>query len=592
MGNRVKILLLLLWLLPAAYAQVADHSYLDEVRTGLQKKWPENRTINLVFHGHSVPSGYFNTPNVKTLQSYPQLTLQNVKSVYPNAVVNTITTAIGGENSEQGAIRLEKDVLIHNPDILFIDYALNDRALGLEKALKAWEKMIKAAQKRSIKVILLTPTPDTTENILDDNSPLAQHSCQIRELASKYKTGLIDSYAAFREKRQNGYDLKAYMSQSNHPNEKGHRIVAGLIAGYLLGEKEYKEYRLNKVRNILDKAADWQIMNFENQVVKGSQWANSHAYWAWTNATLYIGMAEWAALSNNTKYWDFLQTTGKKNTWKTGPSIYFADDLCIIQPYIQLYQKFKDPKMIEPSRQALDSIIQNPREASLEYYAKDSHSRWCWCDALFMAPTSFARMGKVTGDSKYFDFMDREFWISYDTLYCSSEKLFFRDTRYKTMREENGEKVFWGRGNGWVAGALTIIIENLPDNYPSRQRYIRLFGEMMERVAGLQDEKGFWHPSMLDYEAYPMPETSASGFFTYALWWGINQGYLNEQKYLPHAEKGWEALCSAVHDDGKLGYVQAIGADPKKVTSDDTEVYGVGAFLLAGKERYSYILKK
>ena len=51
-------------------------------------------------------------------------------------------------------------------------------------------------------------------------------------------------------------------------------------------------------------------------------------------------------------------------------------------------------------------------------------------------------------------------------------------------------------------------------------------------------------------------------------------------------EKGWQALVSAVGEDGKLGYVQPIGADPKKVTPDMTEVYGPGAFLLAGTEIY------
>ena len=37
------------------------------------KAWPKNRTINLVFHGHSVPTGYQKTPEVRTFESYPQL---------------------------------------------------------------------------------------------------------------------------------------------------------------------------------------------------------------------------------------------------------------------------------------------------------------------------------------------------------------------------------------------------------------------------------------------------------------------------------------------------------------------------------------
>ena len=55
---------------------------------------------------------------------------------------------------------------------------------------------------------------------------------------------------------------------------------------------------------------------------------------------------------------------------------------------------------------------------------------------------------------------------------------------------------------------------------------------------------------------------------------------------MPVVEKGWQALVSAVGEDGKLGYVQPIGADPKKVTPDMTEVYGPGAFLMAGTEVY------
>lgn len=206
--------------------------YLEDIRQELQKKWPHNRTIHLVFHGHSVPSGYFNTPYVRTMQAYPQKVLEAVKDIYPYAVVNSITTAIGGENAEQGAKRFKQDVLCHNPDVLFIDYALNDRGIGLDRSRHAWKEMIKEAQKQGVKVILLTPTPDLTENILDDNSSLEQYSKQIRDLSVKYGTGLVDSYAAFKQKKKEGEELNALMSQSNHPNEKGHEVVKNLILHY------------------------------------------------------------------------------------------------------------------------------------------------------------------------------------------------------------------------------------------------------------------------------------------------------------------------------------------------------------------------
>jgi lysophospholipase L1-like esterase len=196
--------------------------YLQDVKTALQKTWPQNKTVNLVFHGHSVPSGYFRTPDVQTLSAYPQLVLKALKEKYPHAVVNVIVTAIGGENSVQGAARFRKTVLNHQPDVLFIDYALNDRKLGLERSKAAWEKMIRQALKRKIKVVLLTPSPDINVAWDAPESELALFAAQIRALAEKYHTGIVDSYAIF-SKQDN---VKALMAQSNHPNEKGHQLIA------------------------------------------------------------------------------------------------------------------------------------------------------------------------------------------------------------------------------------------------------------------------------------------------------------------------------------------------------------------------------
>lgn len=206
--------------------------YLSEIKIELKKEWPKNKTINLVFHGHSVPAGYFKTPTVNTLKSYPYQVLEELKSLYPLAVINVINTAIGGENSINGEKRFKKDVLNHNPDVIFIDYSLNDRGVGLEKSRIAWEKMIKLALKKNIKVILLTPSPDMGVNILESNSVLNQHAEQVQSLSTKYNVGLIDSYALFKEKAISGEGVINYMSQVNHPNEKGHRLISTEILTY------------------------------------------------------------------------------------------------------------------------------------------------------------------------------------------------------------------------------------------------------------------------------------------------------------------------------------------------------------------------
>ena len=87
-----------------------------------------------------------------------------------------------------------------------------------------------------------------------------------------------------------------------------------------------------------------------------------------------------------------------------------------------------------------------------------------------------------------------------------------------------------------------------------------------------------------DPDQHPNPETSGSAFFCYAFAWGINNGLLDRDKFLPVTMKAWEGLVRRVHPDGKLGFVQPVGASPKPATSDMTHEYAMGLFLLAGEE--------
>jgi len=227
----IPILLFAIWTNAQTLADPA--TYLNDLKSEMQKEWPKNRTINIVFHGHSVPAGYFKTPQVNTLGAYPNLFLKKLKAIYPLAVVNVIITAIGGENSVKGAERFERDVLIHKPDLILIDYSLNDRGVGLEKAYIAWNQMIKAAKDQGIKVILLTPSPDQNVNYADPANELSKHTDQVRKLASENQLGLVDSYQAFEFLYPDKEQLSKYMSQVNHPNELGHELIANELIIWL-----------------------------------------------------------------------------------------------------------------------------------------------------------------------------------------------------------------------------------------------------------------------------------------------------------------------------------------------------------------------
>lgn len=241
----MKLILFLLILFPFCSDQlegqksvpaIQEEDYLVELKSQLVLKWPKNKTINVVFHGHSVPSGYFKTPEVNTLAAYPHLFLKYLKEHYTTAVVNCITTSIGGEQAEQGAKRFKDDVLCMKPDLLFIDYALNDRGIGLERAEVAWRSMIKEGIDAGVKIVLLTPTPDLKEDILDENATLAGYANMIKKLGEEYQIPVVDVYDQFKKlKRQEG-DISKYMAQNNHPNELGHQVVLNKIVTKLFRE--------------------------------------------------------------------------------------------------------------------------------------------------------------------------------------------------------------------------------------------------------------------------------------------------------------------------------------------------------------------
>jgi len=336
-------------------------------------------------------------------------------------------------------------------------------------------------------------------------------------------------------------------------------------------------FRRSDVREVMKAAADYQIETFEKA---------KHHELDWTSGALYAGMMAFARGEAEGKYMDWLEGIGNRYHWQPFFRMYHADDVCVSQMYLDMFRIRKDTQMLAPTKARIDWVIQNPARGSLLLDDADpsTQDRWSWCDALFMAPPVYAKLSAITGERKYLEFMQREYKATYDLLYDKNEHLFYRDRTYFEKREVNGRKVFWGRGNGWVMGGLVALLKEIPRGSSYRAFYESFFREMAGRVVSLEDTAGSWHASLLDPGSFPNPENSSSGFFTYALAYGVREGLLARDKYLPAVRKAWGALVRSVSPDGKLGWVQPIGADPRKVSRSMTEVYGVGAFLLAGSE--------
>ncbi len=297
----------------------------------------------------------------------------------------------------------------------------------------------------------------------------------------------------------------------------------------------YRQLEPDSIKIVMKKVADWQLANPDSRPAQD-----------WTHGALFAGLTAWAQMAESDKYYNALLDYGKKNQWKLYKRKYHADDHCVGQTYIDLYKKYKDPQMIEHVRRIFDSILDNPPKTDLKMGTKNCLNRWNWCDALFMAPAVWAKLARITGDDKYYEYMNNEWWATTDYLYDEHEHLFYRDSNFFKKREANNRKVFWSRGNGWVIAGLVRVLEELPENYPERPDYLKLYKEMAAKLIKIQPEHGLWHPSLLDPSSFNSKESSGTGFYTYALAWGINHGILDENTYLEPVVKAWK--MSLIHN--------------------------------------------
>ncbi len=331
----------------------------------------------------------------------------------------------------------------------------------------------------------------------------------------------------------------------------------------------------NEVIRKMKSAADYQIAHPSHHSS-----ANRDYPMGWVPASFYTGVMALYQISQDTTYLEQAFRWAEGNHWRPGPRLRHADDYCCGQTYVELAEIDPRRARLDALKSAYDSLLADPRPGRED---------WWWCDALFMSPPTLAKLAAFTGNKAYLRYLHRMFWDSAQFLFDRDAGLMYRDEQYFYMRTASGKKVFWARGNGWTMAGIVRILQVLPENDKKREWYINLLKTLSGSVIPLQGTDGLWRASLLDAEEYPSPESSSTGFICYALAWGVNNGILDKAQTEPAVLKAWSGLCSALHPDGKIGYVQPIGKSPAEVSCDDTQAYGAGAFLLAGSEVYKMI---
>lgn len=352
--------------------------------------------------------------------------------------------------------------------------------------------------------------------------------------------------------------------------------------GILVGTAQAAGLQSEEVLGQMKKVASWQMEQFANKAPGN-----------WVNATAFAGFAEMYHVYRDEAFEQKVMRLGERNNWDFEHGLkrmpYHADHHAQGQLALEMYVYKHRPEMLETIKGRLNYVLDNPTSCGLTHDSKKNKERWNWCDALFMAPPVWLRLYALTGDERYINYMDQEFWATSDYLYSPGDKLMFRDDRFFEKLSKNGKKVFWGRGNGWVYGGLARVLELYPEDRPARKKYLDLYMEMTEGILACRLEGGLWATNLLDPEEVPGNELSASAFFCYGLAWGVNQGILDKKTYWPIVEDVWTKMQDYVLEDGRFVGVQQVGYDPKAFKKDSTKPYGTGAYLLAGSQIYQQL---
>ena len=362
-----------------------------------------------------------------------------------------------------------------------------------------------------------------------------------------------------------------------------------------------QDHTIDKVVDLIDKVIKWQNQQTDH--------VEKYTRTNWQFASYYIGVMKAYKATGNKDYQNFLYQVGEDHNWETLPDMYHADKIAIGQIYLDLYQQKAEEVMIKNIKWILDAnMLRNKPMPDVRYKNNPyRHEWWSWCDALFMAPPTFAKMYQITGDVKYLDYAIDHWLVTTDYLWDKKENLIYRDDRYFDLRTKSGKKIFWSRGNGWVIGGLVHMLEIIPKNHPKRILLVNQFQKMSHRILDLQERTsdGLWRSNLLDPGIFAylnrkvdnfiqtaeidIPENSGSAFFCYGFAWGINNGLLDRDLFEKPMVKAWKELTQYINKEGRLGYVQPVGKDPKPYDEDSWHEFGTGAFLLAASEYINFL---
>lgn len=188
----------------------------------LMKRAANGESLVIGFLGGSITQGSLSsTP--KTCYAY--LVYEWWKKSFPNAAFSFVNVGIGGTTSHYGGARAWKDVLCYRPDIVTVDFSVNDDANEFfEETYEGMLRRLLAAPSAPAVVVLNNVFYDTGKNAQDYHNRIADH----------YGIPHVSIKDTVYPDVESGKIVRADITPDNlHPNDKGHRLVADEICKLL-----------------------------------------------------------------------------------------------------------------------------------------------------------------------------------------------------------------------------------------------------------------------------------------------------------------------------------------------------------------------
>lgn len=303
---------------------------------------------------------------------------------------------------------------------------------------------------------------------------------------------------------------------------------------------------------------------------------NKYNDWHYTNGVLHMALLELADLTGDKKYEDYV--------WDNMSFIFNKDNLGYFEKqFNQTFEEggwkavrrltwhmiFRNKRLDDNGPMGaslIDLQMRRPYPAFLGYIQTTEehlmhaeprladgtiariwpHENTIWADDLFMAVSFLCRMGKMTGDVKYFDDAANQVLNYHTYLWHPGKEIYYHC--YHTDNKAHGV-AHWSRANGWMLMAQADLLAMLPANHPKKAELMANFKRQVLGVLQYQGKNGLWYQLLDKTDAYE--EITGTAMFVFAIARGVRMGWIDED-YIYAAEQGLKGMMTKMTDKGDV----------------------------------------